>query len=111
MLITTTTHIIDAPHCDLKKALDYLDLKYTVQPCKYNDIKAISNELFKLGKGVLSWNFIVFIGTLVLYFGPSFKDFPKIIYIYFAIVSINSNEYLCIALHNSKINAAYSYTC
>ena len=97
VLITSTTHIDKAPRCDLKKALDFLDLKYTSQPCKYNGVKEISNELFKLGKGVLSWNFIVFIGTLVLYFGPSFEHKLIIIYIHCAIVSMNSNAYLYIA--------------
>ncbi|XP_078317747.1 uncharacterized protein LOC144620552 [Crassostrea virginica] len=112
VLITNTTHILDAPHCNLKKALDYLDLKYTVQPCKYNDIKAISNELFKLGKGVLSWNFIVFIGTLVLYFGPSFKDFPKIIYIYFAIIAVVAFVLFipCVVKYNKVVKATEETT-
>ncbi|XP_078327044.1 uncharacterized protein LOC111123564 isoform X1 [Crassostrea virginica] len=73
LLITTTSHIYNAKKCDLKKALDSLDLKYTSQPCKYYGMKEISHEIFKLGKGVLSWNFIAFIGILFLHFGPSLK--------------------------------------
>ena len=102
MLITTTSHIYNAKKCDLKKALDSLDLKYTSQPCKYYGMKEISHEIFKLGKGVLSWNFIAFIGILFLHFGPSLKYKHVCVNISCGVVSINLDTNLYITLYDSK---------
>ena len=111
MLITATIHIYDAKQCDLKKALDSLDLKYTSQPCKYNGMNEISDGIFKLGKGVLSWNFVAFIGILVLHLGPPLKHKHVCVNISCGVVSINLNANLYIILCDSKNTMLLMYMC
>lgn len=65
-------------------------------------MKEISHEIFKLGKGVLSWNFIAFIGILFLHFGPSLKYKHVCVNISCGVVSINLDTNLYITLYDSK---------
>ena len=69
ILIVSSALCTKVKPCELQTALDFIFVKYTTHPCKYNAIKDMSSGILALGISMLCWIVLLFVQTIYVYFG------------------------------------------
>nr|XP_022324866.1 uncharacterized protein LOC111125394 [Crassostrea virginica]XP_022324867.1 uncharacterized protein LOC111125394 [Crassostrea virginica]XP_022324868.1 uncharacterized protein LOC111125394 [Crassostrea virginica] len=69
ILIVSSALCTKVKPCELQTALDFIFVKYTTYPCKYNAIKDMSSGILALGISMLCWIVLLFVQTIYVYFG------------------------------------------
>ena len=68
ILIVSSALCKEVKPCELQTALDFIFLKYTTHPCKYNAIKNMSGGFLALGISMSCWTVLYFVQTIYVCF-------------------------------------------